>query len=185
MRTGRSSLLSGRRSWRRLWHYSPTGTRSVTASSARAARSATATFSAADRHRDRHDGERHKLTARALSGCFYQEHPFQDEPSRGPSEAHRDFAGRPALSTGGLSTGLVITQHRWPHWLLFPIRANVRPMSAGYVTDFVWKPQGIRSRTSRMPNGGHRSRRDVTLTTQVVSLAALVDPMRSGAKIAA
>jgi hypothetical protein len=36
-----------------------------------------------------------------------------------------------------------------------------------------------------MPNGGHRSRRDVTLTTQVVSLAALVDPVCSGAKIAA
>ena len=50
---------------------------------------------------------------------------------------------------------------------------------------FVRKLLRIRSHTSRMPNGGHRSRRDETLTTQVVSLAALVDPMRSGAKIAA
>jgi hypothetical protein len=50
---------------------------------------------------------------------------------------------------------------------------------------FVRKLPRISSHTSRMPNGGRRSRRDVTLTTLVVSLAAFVDRMRSGAKITA
>ena len=43
-------------------------------------------------------GTRHK-PLHAPSGCSYQEHPFQDEPSRGPSEAHRELADGPRWSS--------------------------------------------------------------------------------------